>query len=85
MEVFDAWDLENAMTYQSIKRTCNKWWFVRNSDFGSYDTSQMISKNAAENFISNDQVLARRGLDSMSNPDAIVHISRSERLKRKKG
>lgn len=85
MEVFDAWDLENAMTYQSIKRTGNKWWFVRNSDFGSYDTSQMISKNAAENFISNDQVLARRGLDSMANPDAIVHISRSERRKRKKG
>lgn len=85
IEVYDAWDLEQAMNYQAIKRTANKWWFVLNSDFDSYDTSQMIKKGAAENFISNDAVLMRRGLDSMSNPDAIVHVSRSERRKRKKG
>lgn len=85
MEIYDAWDLENAMNYQQIKRTGNKWWFVRNDDYSSYDTSQMISKDAAENFISNDLVLQRRGLDSMANPDGIVNISKSERRKRKKG
>ena len=85
MEVFDAWDLEQSMNYQQIKRSGNKWWFVRNEDYDSYDTSQMITKDAAENFISNDIVLARRGLDSMSNPEAIVNLSRRERRKRKKG
>ncbi len=85
MEVYDAWDLEQSMNYQQIRRSGNKWWFVRNDDYDSYDTSQMITKDAAENFISNDLVLARRGLDSISNPDAIVNISRKERRKRKKG
>ena len=85
MEVYDAWDLEQAMNYQQIKRTGNKWFFVRNVDYDSYDTSQMITKDAAENFISNDLILQRRGLDGMSNPDAIVNISRKERRKRKKG
>lgn len=85
MEIYDAWDLEQSMNYQLIKRTGNKWFFVRNLDYDSYDTSQMITKDAAENFISNDLVLQRRGLDSMSNPDAIVNISRKERHKRKKG
>lgn len=85
MEVFDAWDLEQSMNYKQIRRSGNKWFFVKNADYDSYDTSQMITKNAAENFISNDRVLARRGLDSMSNPDAIVNLSRKERRKRKKG
>lgn len=85
MEIYDAWDIENAMNYQAIKRNGNKWYFIRNKDFDSYDTEEMIRKGSAENFISNSEALVRKGLDSMCNPDAVVNISRRERRKRKKG
>lgn len=82
---YDAWDLENAMNYNMIKRISNNWWFVRNKDFMSYDTSEMVKKNTAENFISNDEALVRKGLDSMVNSDAVVHQSRKyKKLNKKK-
>ena len=83
-EIYDAWDLENAMNYNLIKRLYNTWFFVRNKDYYSYDTSEMVKKGTAEDFISNNEALVRKGLDSMSNPDAIVHVSRKEKNKRKR-
>lgn len=84
-EIYDAWDLENSMNYSMIRRLYNSWFFIRNIDYDSYDTSEMIKKGTAEDFISNESALVRKGLDSMSNPDAVVHVSRSERRKRKNG
>ena len=52
-ELYDAWEMENAMNFQLLKRKSNQWWFVKNQDFNSYDTSQMITKGSAEDFISN--------------------------------
>lgn len=75
-ELYDAWDLEQSMNYSNIKRMSNRWWFVKNQDYNSYDTSEMVKKSTAEDFISNDEALVRKGLDSMSNNDAIVHQSR---------
>lgn len=75
-KVYDAWDLENSMNPSMIKRLANLWWFVKDSDFLAYDTSQMISKNAAEDFISNDELLARKGLDSVANNEAVLHPSK---------
>lgn len=72
-EIYDAWDLENAMNYSMIRRKANLWWFIKNKDFDSYDTSEMVKKTTAENFISNDEALVRKGLDSMVNSEAIVH------------
>lgn len=72
-EIYDAWDLENAMNYSMIRRKANLWWFIKNKDFDSYDTSEMVKKSTAENFISNDEALVRKGLDSMVNSEAIVH------------
>lgn len=81
IEQYDAWDLEQSMNYQNIKRNSNVWWFVRNTDYLSYDTSEMVKKSTAEDFISNDDALVRKGLDAMSNIDGIEHKSRS--LKKK--
>lgn len=75
-EVYDAWDLEQSMNYQNIRRKSNNWWFVKNQDFNSYNTSEMVKKSTAEDFISNDESLVRKGLDSMVNNDAIVHKSK---------
>lgn len=75
-EVYDAWDLEQSMNYSNIRRKQNLWWFIKNQDFNSYDTSEMVKKSTAEDFISNDETLVRKGLDSMANNDAIVHKSK---------
>lgn len=75
-ELYDAWDLEQSMNYQNIRRKQNFWWFIKNQDFNSYDTSEMVKKSTAEDFLSNEESLVRKGLDSMSNNDAIVHKSK---------
>lgn len=82
MRYYDAWDYENAMNTQMIKDKANIWWFVKDGDFDSYDTTQMISKNMAEDFISNDEAIVRKGLDAMANLDAVKHPSKS--LKRRR-
>lgn len=71
MELYDAWDYENAMNPKLIQRSANIWWFVRNKDFDAYDTSEMIMKSAAEDFISNEEAIQRKGLDAMVNEQAI--------------
>lgn len=86
-EVFDAWDLENAMNYSAIKRQSNVWWFVKNQDFNCYDTAEMVKKGTAEDFISNDESLVRKGLDLMANTSAVEPKHQSKKYKKtlKKG
>lgn len=83
VEVYDAWDYENAMNYRDIKRIGNTWWFIKNQDYNSYNTEQMISKNAAENFISNKESLAKIG-EAMQNSGAVVNISKKSRRSARK-
>lgn len=83
MRFFDAWDYENAMNTQLIKPYGAKWWFVHNKDYNSYSTEQMISKDMSKNFISNDEKLARIGLDGVVNSDAINKPSKAIRQERK--
>lgn len=74
-EVYDAWDLENAMNYRDIKRIGNGWFFVKNQDYNAYDTTQMIKKDSAENFISNEEAIVRQGMDAQ-NLGAVAHYSK---------
>lgn len=74
MKVYDAWDYENAMNPRLVQSKGVKWWFVRNKDFMAYDTEQMISKKAAEQFISNEKALERKGFESV-NTQAVRHTS----------
>lgn len=84
MRYFDAWDYENAMNSQLVHQLTHKWWFVRNKDFESYDTTQMISENMSADFISNEEHLAKVGLDGMVNSDAIQKPSRLLKKARKR-
>ena len=79
--VYDAWDLEQAQNKDLIKRIGNSWFFVKNQDYNSYSTEAMVKKGTAEDFISNDKALVAKGLDMMSNENAIIH--KSKKLKRK--
>lgn len=84
MRYFDAWDYEQAMNPQLVKALGSAWWFVRDIDFECYDTSEMISKTASEDFISNDEALVRKGLDATVNESAVVRPSKSL-IRRRKG
>ena len=84
VSVYDAWEYENAMNTDLIRRTCHKWWFVRDIDFLSYDTSQMIDKQKVSDFISNESAIIRKGLDSTVNELAVKNPSKKLRKIRKK-
>lgn len=84
MESYDAWDYENAMNAQLVKRYRNKWKFVSDKDFASYDTTQMITEDMTKDFISNEEQLARVGLDTVVNADAISKPSRKLKKARKR-
>lgn len=71
MKVYDAWDYENGMNPQLLQNKGNIWWFVKDADYNSYDTSEMIMKGSAEDFISNEEAIVRKGLDSVVNEQAI--------------
>lgn len=82
MKVYDAWDYEQAMNPQLLKHRANAWWFVKNKDYESYDTSQMIMKSSAEDFISNEEAIVRKGLDNMTNEQAIKRPKKKRNNKR---
>lgn len=81
---YDAWDYENAMNVRLISSIGRGCWFVRNKDFDSYDTSQIITKEDCSNFISNEEAIVRKGFDSQVNEIAIQKPSRVLKKKLKK-
>lgn len=83
MSVYDAWELENAMNNQLIKKLGNMWWFVKNKDYQAYDTSEMISKTSASDFISNEEAIVRKGLDNTVNQLAVKKPTRKLKKYRK--
>lgn len=84
MRFYDAWDYENAMSPQLVKSLASRWWFVKNKDFACYNTEQMITEDMSAKFISNEESLARIGLDNVVNDMAIAKPSRSLKKQRKK-
>lgn len=84
MVYYDAWDYENAMNTQLVKSLLSRWWFVHNRDFDCYDTEQMISQDMAGKFISNEEAIVRKGMDSVVNDLAVKKPSRRLMRSRKK-
>lgn len=83
MTIYDAWDYENAVNSQLLGAKGRLWWFVKNKDFNSYSTEEMISQQMSADFISNEEHLTRVGLDHVVNESAIRKPSRSLRKTRK--
>lgn len=80
---YDAWEYENSMNSSLIRRVYHDWWFVRDRVFNAYDTSEMISKTSASDFISNEDAIVRKGLDAQANTAAVKKPSK--RLKKARG
>lgn len=83
IEYYDAWDLEQATNTNMVKRLGHKWYFVHNRDYYAYDTSSMVKKGTAEDFISNDEILMRRGEALLANMDGVKNMSRAAKSKSK--
>lgn len=81
---FDAWEYENAINSELLKPRFTFWWFVRNRDYLSYDTSEMITKQSAEDFISNEDAIKRKGLDCMISSADNVSKKHKRRVHEKK-
>lgn len=82
---FDAWEYENATTTTILQRLGHAWWFCRDSDYNAYDTSEMITRSAAEDFISNEEAITRKGLDAgLVCNDAAVRLNKKAAKARKK-
>lgn len=76
LKFYDGWDIENAINTDLVRCKRTEWFYVKDSTYNQYDTSSMVTKNSAEDFISNDELLGRRGLDLMSNVEGIKHPSK---------
>lgn len=63
LTTYDAWDYENATDKRNLHRLFYKYWFITNRFFNMYDTSQMITKDMAKDFISNETAIVRKGLN----------------------
>ena len=83
MVKYDAWDYENAMNFSLIRPISNIWWFVTNRDYDTYDTSEMVSRQSSEDFLSNEESIVRIGLDNMSNQDAVKRPKKKKPERRK--
>lgn len=63
--VYDAWEVESKASFDNCKVKSINYWFVKDIDYNSYNTLDMISKSSADDFISNDEMIQRKGIDFM--------------------
>ena len=61
---YDAWEYENATTSRVLQPLAHGWWFCSDADYAAYNTEEMITRSAAHDFISNEEAIIRKGLDS---------------------
>lgn len=80
--VYDAYSFENALNPRMIKREYHSWSFIRDKDYKSYDTSEIIDNAKKTEFISNADMRAKY-IDTQFNPLAVSKLSRrgKKRLK----
>lgn len=62
--IYDAWDYEQATSSTILSSIGAGCWFVRDVDYCSYSTDELVTKNKASDFISNDEAIVRKGMDA---------------------
>ena len=67
-KVYDAWEYENT-TLIKPKMLTHYYWFVKDRDYNSYDTSELVNKSKASDFISNDEAIKSLALDLLTNSE----------------
>jgi len=88
LNLYDAWDLENATSTQLVAPMSRRCWFVRDRDYNAYDTLACVGnlKKAmkAGDMMSEDEILKLQQNTQQSNMEAVTKPSkRWMRLRRK--
>jgi len=88
LNLYDAWDLENATSTQLVTPMSKRCWFVRDQDYNAYDTLACVGnlKKAmkAGDMMSEDEILKLQQNTQQSNMEAVTKPSkRWMRLRRK--
>lgn len=83
LRFYDGWDVENATGTQAVQCKKVRWWFVHDRDYNAYDTSKMISQASADDFISSEEVLRKRGIEMMHDDNMVRHPSKRLKKARK--
>lgn len=84
IDVFDAWDYEQAVNSNLIKTISKDCFFIKDKDYNAYDTMESITRNKASDFISNEETLVRKALDSptVSNIDGVRKLKKNKKIYR---
>lgn len=87
--VYDAWDVESKASFDNCKVKSLNYWFVRDIDYNSYNTLDLISSSSADDFISNDELIQKKGIDFMERQNNLNHRLPKQtifqRIRRRKG
>ena len=77
--MFDAWELENATNTQLIRPFARNCWFVRDSDYHSYDTLACVGnlEHAMKEgqMMSEEEILKLQQNPQQANMDAVKRPS----------
>ena len=88
LNMFDAWELENASNTQLIRPFARSCWFVRDSDFTAYDTLACVGnlKHAMKEgqMMSEEEILKLQQNTQQVNMDGVKRPSRRWFRNRKK-
>ena len=71
--IYDAWEVETKSSFDNVRVQSSIYWFVRDLDYFSYDTLDLVTGSSAEDFISNDEALIRKGADYMEKQVVLNH------------
>ena len=79
-DFFDAWDLENASSTKLVKPYRRGCWFVRDRDYGAYNTLACVGNLKREmeagNMMTESEILALQQNPQDSNMDGVSSPSR---------
>lgn len=87
-KVYDAWEMENAVNPELMTPVARTCWFVRDRDYNAYNTMATVGNLAhscAEgDMLTEEEILALRRNENVSNMDGVRKPTRSWRRSRKK-
>lgn len=79
VSIYDAYELENCTNPMMLKPQKTRYWFVQDSDYNSYDTSEMVThlKKTAEDgkLLTSSEISAKQG-DGFTDSSFATHKKR---------
>lgn len=86
--IYDAWEMENAVSPRLLTPVARRCWFVTNKDYGAYNTLACVG-NLQKSFkagdmMTDDEILSLRRNEQQPNMEGVVKPSRKWRRSQRK-